>query len=91
MATHKSAIKRHRQSLKKRVVNRTVKGKVRTAVRDLLEAISSKDAAAAKKLLSAAEGEIRKAAVKGILHKRNAERRISRIAQQVVAMGRSKK
>jgi small subunit ribosomal protein S20 len=82
MANHKSAEKRHRQSLKRRLRNRTAKAAVRTAVKKTRAAVESKDPNAAE-LLRAAERAIAKAASKGLFHRKNAARQISRLASAV--------
>ena len=63
MATHKSAEKRHRQSLKKRLTNRNMKAAVRTQVKKARAAIEKKEGNA-KELVKAAEKAIAKAASK---------------------------
>lgn len=85
MANHKSAIKRHRQSLKKRDQNRNIRSAVRTSVKSTKEALEKGDAKEAQLLLKKAISTISKAGVKGSLHKRNAARRISRLAKKVSA------
>jgi small subunit ribosomal protein S20 len=82
MATHKSAEKRHRQSLKKRLSNRNVKSAVRTQIKKARAAIEQKDSNA-KELVKAAEKAIAKAAAKGRFHKKNAARQISRLASKL--------
>jgi len=80
MATHRSAKKRHAQSLRRRARNNQVRKTVRGAVRDLREAKSSgsKDV---PKLLAHAERLLRKAASKGVLHRRTVSRTVSRLAK----------
>lgn len=79
MANHKSAEKRHRQSLKRRLRNRNVKASVRTAIKKTRLAVEKKDPSAPA-LLQAAERAIAKAAAKGVYHKKTASRYISRLA-----------
>ena len=86
MATHKSAIKRHRQSLKRRHRNRLAKGAVRSALKEVVSAAKAGDKKAASDVLRAAERTVAKAAAKGILHRNNAARKISRVAKLVSAM-----
>ena len=83
MANHKSAIKRHRQSLKRRENNRVAKTAVRTEVKKVRAAVEEGNTALAKQLMQQAEKTLAKAAVKGRLHKKNAARRISRLAKLV--------
>ncbi len=82
MATHRSAKKRHVQSLKRRARNNQVRKTVRGAVRKL------RDAAAAgtgdkQALLKDAERLLRKASSKGVVHKRTVSRTVSRLAKLV--------
>ncbi|MBI5344387.1 MAG: 30S ribosomal protein S20 [Deltaproteobacteria bacterium] len=79
MANHKSAIKRHRQSEKRRVRNASVKSAVRTAIKKVDDAVKAGKAEEAKASLVTAVSEIDRAAIKGVLHRNNASRRISRL------------
>ncbi|MCK7525085.1 MAG: 30S ribosomal protein S20 [Ignavibacteriales bacterium] len=54
MARHKSAIRQHRRSLRRKAVNTQVKSALRTQMRKMREAIAEKDREAAVKLLPAA-------------------------------------
>jgi small subunit ribosomal protein S20 len=85
MANHKSAIKRHKQSLKKKARNKTTKTAVRTAIKKVRAALEAGDTSAAKDACLAAEILVAKAAAKGILHKKNASRRVGRLASAVAA------
>ncbi len=78
MANHPSALKRHRQSEKRRLRNRVVRA-VRTAV-------ASRDPAAAAQTLARASRELDKAVTKGVLHRNSAARKISRLAHAVGAL-----
>ncbi len=80
MANTHSAEKRHRQSLKRNERNTAVKSEVKTAIKKAREAISAGDAAKAKDALKAATSLLNKAASKGVLHARNASRRVARLA-----------
>lgn len=81
MANTKSAEKRYRQSLKRRARNVNVRTTVKDAVKSAREAIASKDGAKTTDALKAASKTLNKAASKGVLHKRTAARRISRLAK----------
>ncbi len=87
MANHKSAEKRMRQNAKRRARNRAVKSRVKTAIRTVRDPIAQGDVAAADGNLSAAVAQIAKAASKGVLPKRAAARKISRLAK---ALNRAK-
>ncbi|HXZ85820.1 MAG TPA: 30S ribosomal protein S20 [Myxococcota bacterium] len=80
MATHRSAKKRHAQSLRRRARNNQIRKTVRGAVRKLRDAKAAggKNVSA---LLHDAERLLRKAASKGVLHKRTVSRTVSRLAK----------
>jgi small subunit ribosomal protein S20 len=87
VANHPSALKRHRQSEKARVANRAVRAKLRTMVRQLREAVAAGDKDAASARLRDASSQLHKAAGKGVLHRRTADRQTSRLARSVSALG----
>jgi small subunit ribosomal protein S20 len=80
MATHRSAKKRHVQSLKRRARNNQVRKTVRGAVRKARQAATQKSESAAD-LLKRAERLLRKASAKGVMHKRTVSRTVSRLAR----------
>jgi small subunit ribosomal protein S20 len=82
VANTKSAEKRNRQAQKRRVRNTRVRSSVKTAVKDARAAITAKDPAKVKDMVTEAIRTISKAASKGVLHKRTASRRISRLMKQ---------
>ena len=51
MANHKSAVKQHRQDLKRRTRNRVHRARLRTAIKNCRKAIEAGDAETAKSLL----------------------------------------
>ena len=81
MATHKSALKRHRQSIKRRERNCMRRSAVKTAIKKALTAVQQANREAALPLVRQAERAIARAALKGTLHKKNARRKISRLAK----------
>jgi small subunit ribosomal protein S20 len=83
---HKSAIKRHRQAETRAARNQIVRTHVRRIVRELRETIATKDAAKAATLLQTAMKTVDKAVTKGVLHRNNAARRISRLSHQVALL-----
>jgi small subunit ribosomal protein S20 len=80
---HPSAIKRHRQNLKRRTRNKTIRSHVRTDVRKLREAVASGDVATAQTQLRIAVRELYKAVSKGVLHRNAAARRVARLTKHV--------
>ncbi|WP_373501123.1 30S ribosomal protein S20 [Desulfococcus sp.] len=83
MANHKSALKRVRQSAMRRERNRIVKTQVKNAVKQVRSAVSEKAADGLSGQLSRAKSVIAKAAKKGVIHKKTAARKISRLARLV--------
>ena len=75
----KSAIKRVRQTAKRRSQNLRVKAAVRQDVRTVMDALAAGDAKTAETALRAAQSEIDRAVKKGTLHKNTAARRKSRL------------
>ena len=83
MANIKSAKKRIITSQKRADANKAVKSGVKTAVKKVRKAIEAGDKEAASAAMIAAEAAIDKAASKGVYHKNNAARKVSRLAQAV--------
>lgn len=86
MANHKSAIKRHRQSLKRRARNRIVKTRIKNTFKAVREAIEANDVAKAQEAFRAATSTIDKAATKKVVHARTAARRIARLQAAINKM-----
>lgn len=86
MANHPSALKRHRQSEKARLANRSVRARLRTVIRQLREAVASGDKDAAAGKLREATSQLHKAATKGVLHRRTADRQSGRLAKTLSAL-----
>ena len=83
MAMHKSAKKRIRSNARKATQNKSRLSATRTAVRKVEEAIKSGDAKAAAAALKEAQPKLHRTAGKGIMHKKTASRKISRLAKRV--------
>lgn len=83
MANHASAIKRHRQNIKRRDRNRMVKSTVRTAVKRAKTLADEGDSSAAKEALKSAEKMLARAASKGVIPKRTASRNTSRLSKKI--------
>ncbi len=83
MANHASAEKRARQNVKRRVINRARKGEMRTAIKSVLTAVDTGDADAASVALKSAVSLIDRAGQKGVIHRNQASRRVSRLTAQV--------
>ncbi|MCH5269463.1 MAG: 30S ribosomal protein S20 [Lachnospiraceae bacterium] len=86
MANIKSAKKRILVAQTKADRNKSIKSGVKTAIKKVHVAIESGDKAAASAALLAATSEIDTAASKGVYHKNNASRKVSRLAAAVNKM-----
>ena len=86
LANIKSAKKRIKVIETKTLRNKTIKSKVKTYIKKVEAAIAEGDKAAAQAALTAATSEISKAASKGVYHKNNASRKISRLTLAVNKM-----
>ena len=84
---HASAIKRHRQSVKRAVANQTMLGALKTITKRVRQAITKKDKAGAKQALELAMKAFYRAASSGVIHRRNASRHVSRLSQHVSQLG----
>lgn len=83
MANHKSALKRARQSEIKRLRNKTVKTRIKNVVANVRQAVDQKSADLALTSLDEAKAAIDKGAKKGVIHKKTAARKISRLSKLV--------
>lgn len=86
MANHKSALKRIRQNEKRRIHNRTYRNRARTLVKKARTSLEGQDLEAARAATAAAIRDLDKAASRGIIHKRNADRRKSRLMKQLAEL-----
>lgn len=80
---NKSVIKRDRQTKKRTLKNRSVKSILRTLSKKVNLEVVNKNADGAKNALNKAIAAIDKAAVKGIIHKNTASRKISQLTRLV--------
>ncbi|MFO1096720.1 MAG: 30S ribosomal protein S20 [Xanthobacteraceae bacterium] len=87
MANTKSAKKATRKIKGRTEVNQGRRSRMRTFVRGVEDAIKSGDKAAAVAALKAAEPVLVRAAQKGVVHKRTASRKVSRLSQRVAKLG----
>ena len=85
MASHASALKAHRQSLKNQEHNRQFRSRLRTALKSVRSAIDGKDTAAAKAALRDVVSLIDRLASKGVIHKNAAGRYKSRLTNRLAA------
>ncbi|MFO7785281.1 MAG: 30S ribosomal protein S20 [Thermodesulfobacteriota bacterium] len=83
MANHKSAIKRAKQSESRRLRNRGYKSRVKKAVKDVRSAVSENSPEQARENLRVAASVLHKTAVRGVIKRKTASRKISRLSRQV--------
>lgn len=83
MANTKSALKRIKQSEQRRQRNKQVKTRIKNTVRDYLNSLGEEDKEAAHQNLISAIKVIDKATSKGIIHKKTAARKKSRLAKKL--------
>lgn len=81
MANIKSAKKRILVNETKAARNKAIRSKVKTAIKKVDAAVAAGDKAAAQAALLVAIAEIDKACTKGVYHKNNASRKVSRITK----------
>ncbi len=86
MANHKSALKRIRQTEKRRIHNRTFRNRARTLVKQARTTIAGGNNDAAIQAARDAIRDLDMAASKGIIHKKNADRRKSRLMKQLAQL-----
>jgi len=87
LANHKSALKRIRQSERRRKRNQHIRSQMRTMVKRCRAALDSGDASQAADAFKVAEREIRRAATKGVIPKQRADRSVGRLAKRLSALG----
>ena len=86
MANHKSAKKRIRQTVSRTEVNRDRRGRIRSYVRKVEEAIASGDKGSAETAMQGAMPELHRGVVRGVMHKNTAARKISRLTKRIKAL-----
>ncbi len=89
MAHHKDAVKRDRQNTKRNAYNRHYRSKMRSTVRKLREVLETGNATAAAEALPNAVSVIQTLASKGVIHKKQAARRVSRLAKAINAAAKA--
>ena len=83
MANHPSALKRYRQSQRRRLINQMNRHRLKTQLKKLRTAITGGKAADAKALLPETFGVIDKSVRKGVITKNTAGRYKSRLTKRV--------
>jgi small subunit ribosomal protein S20 len=83
MANTKSAKKAARQTIKRTERNKSRRTQLRSSVRKVEEAIAAGDKAAAQAALKDAEPVLARTAQRGIVHRKTASRKVSRLAKRI--------
>ena len=81
MANHKSAIKRAGQNEVRRLRNKSTKTRIKSIVKEVRSTVADSSGEKKAPRLTAAQSIIDKAAKKGVIHKKTAARKISRLAK----------
>lgn len=89
MANTKSAKKAARQTIRRTNVNKARRTRLRSSVRKVEEAIASGNKEAAVAALKEAEPIIARTGQTGIVHRKTAARKVSRLSKRVGALGTS--
>ncbi|HQP30511.1 MAG TPA: 30S ribosomal protein S20 [Deltaproteobacteria bacterium] len=82
MANNPSALKRQKQSEKRRQRNRSFKSSINTIIKKVFASQEAKNPEGAKASYEAAVSRLDRAVTKGVLHRKTASRRISRLTRQ---------
>lgn len=83
MANIKSAKKRILVTEKRTARNKSIRSQVKTSIKKVEAAVAAKNKDEAQAALTAATSTIAKAAKRGVYHKNNAARKVSRLAKLV--------
>ena len=87
MANTKSAKKAVRKLARRRDAKMLWRGRMRTYVRKVEEAVEAGDKKAAQTALKEAQPHVMRAAQKNIVHRNTASRKISRLSARIQAIG----
>jgi len=91
VAHHKDAIKRIKQNEKRRIANRGYRSRMRNQIKKVRDAVESGQVESAQSELKAATSLIHRLAGKGVIHRNQAARRISRLNTAVKKIATAKK
>jgi len=87
LANIKSAIKRAKQNIKRRLHNASMRSMMRSHIKNVLKAIESGDLTAANSAYANAQVVVDKATNKGLVHKNKAARIKRRLVNKVKQLG----
>lgn len=83
MANHPSALKRARQNKTRRLRNMIYKTQVKKSLKEVRASLEDKSLEKAQENLRNAVSILQKACSRGVIHKKNASRKISRLSRHV--------
>jgi small subunit ribosomal protein S20 len=86
MANTKSAKRAVRVIERRTEINKSRRSRLKTMVRNVELALASGDQAAATAAMQAAEPALMRSAQQGVVHKRTASRKVSRLSKRVKAL-----
>ena len=86
MANHKDAIKRSKQNEKRRMRNRHYRTRMRNQIKAVRAAVDAGNAEQARTQLTGAVSIIHRLVSKGVIHRNQAARKISRLNAAVKAL-----
>jgi len=86
LANHPSALKRARQNEQRRKRNQSIKTRVRNLMKKVNKAVEDRSIPEAESALRQTVAGIHKASAKRVLHRRTADRYISRLSRKVSAL-----
>ncbi|MBN1635335.1 MAG: 30S ribosomal protein S20 [Deltaproteobacteria bacterium] len=85
MANHPSALKRMKQNQKRRLRNKSYRSRINTTIKKIFTALDDKENETARLYYQQALARLDSAVNKGIIHRKTASRRISRLTKKVEA------
>jgi len=86
MANHASSKKRIRRNANRAEINGARRGRIRTFIKKVELALTDGNADVAQEALKSAQPEIQRGVAKGIMHKKTASRKISRLSSRILAL-----
>jgi small subunit ribosomal protein S20 len=88
MANTTSAKKATRKIARRTLINKSRRTQMRSAVRNVEEALKRGDREGALQAMAQAEPELMRAAQSKIIHRNNASRKVSRLTQQIAKLAK---
>jgi small subunit ribosomal protein S20 len=88
MANTTSAKKATRKIARRTLINKSRRTRMRSAIRNVEEALKRGDRDSALQAMARAEPELMRAAQRKIIHKNNASRKVSRLTQQIAKLAK---